>query len=383
MIVLETIMVLNKVFSIRLLLLTSILFSLASCNEAEFYKKEFLKGAGVDLDGPNPTKKDIPESSNEHNNDQDQSDDKVGQSNDSDSDDDNDNGPSYKSISETFIQKEQLESKVDILWVIDDSGSMGNEQESLSYNFDAFIGDFIAKDVDFRMAITTTDPTHEVDGKMVCDWRLLDSIHANNNQQDFLNKFKECIKVGTRGSGREKGLNATERFLYHYNKENQQNKFLRDDAYLVVVVVSDEEDQSRKSVSHYVNKLRSVKPNEGMVKIYSIVNTEQKKKKWETKGSRYIEASKLTSGVVANIKNNFYQILTDFGSVIVDLLDSFSIANSPIGNSVEVFVDGEESEEFIFSEDSNSIKFNQGHVPAAGSTIQIKYQVASTGGPSE
>ncbi|MDC0719882.1 vWA domain-containing protein [Nannocystis bainbridge] len=53
----------------------------------------------------------------------------------------------------------QLNKDVDILFVIDNSGSMADEQATLSKNFEAFIGVLERKDVDanYRIGITTTD----------------------------------------------------------------------------------------------------------------------------------------------------------------------------------------------------------------------------------
>ncbi|MFN8845821.1 MAG: hypothetical protein ACK5W9_03130, partial [Bdellovibrionales bacterium] len=46
---------------------------------------------------------------------------------------------------------------IDILWVIDNSGSMNSSQTNLASNFGAFIQDFITLNYDFRMAVTTSD----------------------------------------------------------------------------------------------------------------------------------------------------------------------------------------------------------------------------------
>src|SRR5690606_21483555 len=56
-----------------------------------------------------------------------------------------------------FVQNTAQDAAVDILWVIDNSGSMGNEQADLADNFNLFIQDFITRGIDFKMAITTTD----------------------------------------------------------------------------------------------------------------------------------------------------------------------------------------------------------------------------------
>jgi hypothetical protein len=47
-------------------------------------------------------------------------------------------------------------AEVDILWVIDNSGSMCDAQESLRSNFDAFIDEIANRNIDFHIGVTTT-----------------------------------------------------------------------------------------------------------------------------------------------------------------------------------------------------------------------------------
>lgn len=51
----------------------------------------------------------------------------------------------------------QITAKMDILWVIDNSGSMQPYQAELQAQFQNFITEFVGNDYDFRMAVTTTD----------------------------------------------------------------------------------------------------------------------------------------------------------------------------------------------------------------------------------
>ena len=51
----------------------------------------------------------------------------------------------------------ELDRKVDILFVIDDSGSMGEEQAKLAANFAPFVATLEEAGADYRIAVTTTD----------------------------------------------------------------------------------------------------------------------------------------------------------------------------------------------------------------------------------
>ena len=47
--------------------------------------------------------------------------------------------------------------KLDVLFLVDNSGSMAASQTNLSNNFSSFIDRFISKGYDFRIAVGTTD----------------------------------------------------------------------------------------------------------------------------------------------------------------------------------------------------------------------------------
>ncbi len=274
---------------------------------------------------------------------------------------------------EIFQQTSNQSKKLDVIWIIDNSGSMNDEQDALGSNFSAFIDDFIQRDVDFKMAITTTDTSSSSKkGRMVTgsDSKLT-SAQAKANQDQFKDDFKALVQVGTSGSGKEKGLEASEGFLEKYGQS-----FLRTDAYLAVVVISDEEDQSPKSVEAYTNYLKSFKTNPGLIKTYSIVdvtNSNCCQNGITTGSARYKEASSLTGGVVADIQNDFYQVLSDMSGNIISLIDSFALANDPIPGTLRVYVDGVETQNYTYSSQSRSIKFNTGSVPVAGSQIRVTY----------
>lgn len=276
-------------------------------------------------------------------------------------------------IDETFSQAAAQTKKLDILWVIDDSGSMSDEQASLGTNFDSFINNFITKDVDFKMSITTTDAsTPSKKGEMVFgSSTLLTSAKAREDEVKFKNDFKSLVNVGTSGSGNEKGLEGAEGFMSKY-----ASTFLRPDAYLAVVILSDEEDQSVNSVSYYTDLLKSFKSSDGLVKIYSIVDVSMSNVGGQgvsTGYMRYNMASTNTAGTTLDIRDNFAASLASMGDSIINLLDSFALANDIVSGSIKVYVNGVESTDYTYDSASRSIKFDNAHIPAVGSEIKVYY----------
>lgn len=276
---------------------------------------------------------------------------------------------------ETFTQDSSKTGAVDILWVIDDSGSMADNQDALARNFNNFITQFLEKKVDFKMAITTTDATSTRNGKMVGDSAKLTSASAIGNRAAFTNNFTKWVKVGTRGSGIEQGLKTASSFLDRYSAS-----YLRNDAYLAIVFLSDEEDQSTKKVSEYIARYQSTKINKGMVKAYSIVTqTKSPTANWETIGTRYNEVAKATGGTSSDINEDFSTTLKDIGGSIVNLMDRFALAEIPYENKIDVFVNNVQvTSGWNFDEISHSLKFNSNAIPAEGAKIEVRYKVKAT-----
>lgn len=275
-------------------------------------------------------------------------------------------------VSETFKQAASHTKKLDIIWVVDNSKSMEDEQAALGSNFDAFINNFIDMDVDFKMGITTTDVTNGNKGVMVKGSEKLTSVYAKNNESRFKSDFKRLVQVGVSGSGDEKGLEASEGFMQNYAKT-----FIREDAYLMVVILSDEEDQSPKKALDYADYLKGFKKEAGLVKLYAIVDTKpdpNRATRGLTQGYiRYQTAAKATAGQVSDINQDFWKTLGSMGETIIRLLDSFALANDVYADTLKVRVNGQVATAYTFDAATRSIKFHDGALPPVGAEIKVTY----------
>ncbi|MFZ5468439.1 MAG: hypothetical protein ACOZIN_03285 [Myxococcota bacterium] len=159
--------------------------------------------------------------------------------------------------------------KVDILWVVDSSGSMAPKQQRLAANFAGFIQQLVAAQppIDFHIAMTTTDTDDEtLRGKLLtwavgpksgnfiaCSPNATGGSSCNTHPTggvgttEAVTAFNDLVsKVGTSGSPVERGLLAS--YLALTNPANvttaTEARFVRPDAALYVVFVSDEDDAS-------------------------------------------------------------------------------------------------------------------------------------------
>jgi hypothetical protein len=278
-------------------------------------------------------------------------------------------GEVLKRKSDLFFQNKNKRKKIDILWVIDNSGSMEDEQNSLARNFDLFIEEFLKKDIDFRMAITTTDSYQR--GRAVKGLYGLSSKEALVDETSFLDDFNERVRVGTKGSGREQGLLTSLSFLRHYD-----GRFIRNEAFLIIIYVSDEDDQSNWNVNRVLFELTKYKKNPGKLKIYSIVNQKHNLFSYfESVGKKYCDLSMKTGGLCSNIKDDFSHILKAFGENIVDLKNLFILTERPNPLTIEVFVEGNKVQRgWSYDSKVNAIRFEESFLPHEGEKVMTHYR---------
>ena len=145
---------------------------------------------------------------------------------------------------------------VDILFVVDDSNSMGREQETLAQSIDGFIAGIesqLSGDNDFHLGVVTTDEyQHNPEG---C--RELGNLvtttpegecgpYAEGNfiggMDDLSSAFACASQVGIDGDHDERPLDAAIAALWEQGSCNEG--FLRDDSLLILVIISDEDDSA-------------------------------------------------------------------------------------------------------------------------------------------
>jgi hypothetical protein len=338
----------NLAMKTKILTMILVCFVLSSCQEQQFFEKEVLANSAN-----NPEK-----------------DQTI-----SDSDDNNtDSVIKYRKVTDQFIQ-DQNATHLNILWVVDNSGSMASSQNNLANNFENFINQFVNKtNLSFEMAITTTDVRAHMQGYA---WKnsmeVLTSQKMNQNKNTFIQNFKDLIKVGTNGSAIEAGLEASKIFLNRYSDWSAD-----ENAYLIIVYVSDEEDQSPLAPIDYVNFLQAIKTNNpSLVKAYSIVNKSVTYNHASLANGyqRYDFVSQNTYAHSADIFGNFYTALTGIGESIANLVDSFQLSFKPIRN-LEVYVDEQlQINTYELIDNEQRIRFHSNALPQANQVIKVQYEI--------
>ncbi|CAN5922016.1 hypothetical protein BH11MYX3_BH11MYX3_30730 [soil metagenome] len=153
--------------------------------------------------------------------------------------------------------------KLDLLFVIANSGSMGEEQANLVANFPTFISVLDASGLDYRVAVTTTARDYHyqmsfpIGGSIPSntgagdDGRMLKPASCNMTKR-WIDKgdptpaqtFSCVANVGTGGNSDEMPLGAMRDAFEDRMMDNTNAGFRRSDALLGVVFLTDENDCS-------------------------------------------------------------------------------------------------------------------------------------------
>jgi hypothetical protein len=154
-----------------------------------------------------------------------------------------------------------VRKKVDVLLIVDNSCSMIDEQNKLAANFENFIEQFLTASVDYQIGVVTTDMEDETQsGRLVGDTKIITSAMDLDTARDT---FVDNVKVCATGSGFERGLAAAEAALSEPILSAENAGFLRDDAALSIVFVSDEEDGSARPVGEFLTFFKGLKGDAG------------------------------------------------------------------------------------------------------------------------
>ena len=257
---------------------------------------------------------------------------------------------------------------IDIVWLIDKSGSMNQHGASVVAGIEQMM--LSLPPSGWRLGITTTawgNASTTSQFPLVPGDSVQDAWDAYNN---------------TGNHGLEAGFDA----LYSYLVENSYNQsWLRPDAGLLVVFVSDEEEQSSRDftstpagVLDFINWYGNQRPS---VFLASIVNLPAPESECNNNphysyiGQRYIDATNAFGGVVVDICSEDWAPGVQAATTQVEPYEEWELTFTPIEETLIVFVDSVEMSDLDWAYNflSNSVEFLV--IPPEGAHVEIGYVI--------
>lgn len=308
-------------------------------------------------------------------------------------------GISRVTQSDVFLQEPTNE--VDILWIVDNSNSMEDEQEAIAEKFQEFITNIEDANADFHLGVVSTDlDDPDQNGKLQGEPLFLTPA------DDYVPLFQERIQLGIDGSQNEKGIDAaltalTEPLLSGYNQG-----FRRPGATLSIIYLSDENDcTDRGALNSYsgpeacyehsdqlvdvvdlIEEYKDLQTQSERIVVSAIVGPEVDSGCDGSKpGWRYLSMAEAFGGIQASIcEANFARIMSDLSLEVTGLRTSFQLSKAAVEGTLEVVVEDTLVEEneidgFTYDPDYWMVYFHGDAVPPRGATITITYEVANGG----
>ncbi|MBL9039826.1 MAG: VWA domain-containing protein [Archangium sp.] len=288
----------------------------------------------------------------------------------------------------------QSDGIVDILWVIDDSGSMANERRRLVGNFNRFVQELLAQRVDFQMGVTSIVFTDA--GRLRGTTRII-----TNLTPDPVRVFEANTTFPSSRSRWEQGLRMAQFALTAPNTDPGGTNFgfIRPNAALAVIVVTNEDDSSFGTTDGYARVFRALKGagNENLITFSTIAGSLPNGctppgeaglfGSTADPGFRYAEVATKTGGVIGSICDaSFEQTLVRIAQALNTLKRIFPLTIVPIDASIRVTVITTQGTSsviprdavagFDYQADTNSVVFLGTYVPPPGATVRIEYAFA-------
>ncbi len=277
--------------------------------------------------------------------------------------------------------------EVDVLWVVDNSCSMSEEQEAIASNFPQFMEYFLDSSLDYHIGVVSTDMDDPQQSGLLRPagggMRWIDT-----ETDDALARFREMSRLGTDGSADEKGRAAAFTAL-ELRAEN--DGFLRGEkAGLHIIVVSDEDDYSGANpitINEFVEYLLNLKEDPELVTFSSVVGPptgcggggifDEAEP-----GDDYFAITEQVGGVMHSIcTEDWSRTLDDLGLLASGLKQEFFLAELPVPGTIEVTVidqgadfELQEGRDWDYNEGRNSITLTD-YTPPPLAQIEITYEL--------
>jgi hypothetical protein len=281
----------------------------------------------------------------------------------------------------------QADGIVDILWVVDDSGSMTNQRQTLANNFARFLDDLLALQVRFQMGVISTNYNDR--GTLRGTTKIISNSTPNPRQV-----FLQNTTFPPSRARLEQGLRMMELALTEPNLSGANAGFLRPNAALAVIVVTDEDDSSYGDPAYYARFLRSVKGpgNENLSSLSIIGGTtpdgcyppgeEIYFGGLAEPAFRYSAVATRTGGIIGSICDvSFEATLARIAAALNTLRRIFPLSLEPDPATITVRVNGtlvprDVVNGWQYRAETQSITFLGNYVPPPGAILRFEYAIA-------
>jgi hypothetical protein len=251
-----------------------------------------------------------------------------------------------------YLIQATLPEQLDVLVVLDTSGSMNDDFKNVSVGLEILRGDIETITMDYRIGfINTSFVTPYFQGPI-------------DSTSDILDLFMAPYSLGN--DNIEAGFGS----YYSFYDTEEADDFFRDSADKLIIFVSDEDEQSGITAGAFHSWLGS---------IYSTVQHD------------VVAITQIENGLCGNnysTGDKYIELVTYYGKTPIDLcsdwtawlgestylfksIDYINLTKDPIEESLIVYLDGVETEAWYYLEDQNTVYLDD--PPGPGVLVEVGY----------
>jgi len=274
---------------------------------------------------------------------------------------------------------------VDVLFVVDNSCSMDEEQEALGANFDAFLDYFLGSGLDYHVGVVSTDMNDPLHSGALRQMNGIRWLQEDTATPEIL--FDAMVNMGVEGHWQEKGRAAAYTAI-ELLADSDNRGFIRDGAGLHITVVSDEDDESDMSPisrQEFVEWMLSARDNRQLVSFNSIVGPATGCRTALEPGADYLSITQSVGGVQWSIcSEDWSRVLELLGFRAAGLQQEFFLSQLPVPDTITLEVEANgvvrqfvAEEEFVYDPARNSVTFLE-YLPQPLEVITVDYQLLAS-----
>tara|TARA_R100001460_G_scaffold30763_4_gene60664 strand:+ start:83 stop:985 length:903 start_codon:yes stop_codon:yes gene_type:complete len=253
--------------------------------------------------------------------------------------------------------------EIDILWVIDGSCSMMTHKASVLNGIEVMMNR-LPTDINWRLKMITTG-----DGRAVPQPKTF-PLTRGDTIQDALDMYNALPP-----DGMEKGFSSVFNYI---TLDSYAQTWIRPDAALLTVFVSDEEEQSTMTAVDFQAWYQGIKPN---VFLSFIGNVYAKDSvctfapAGNSIGVKYMNAVNYFSGIIVDICESDWSAGVEDATQKIEPFEDIELDHEPYKNTIVVFEDGVpmDGAKWKYIEADNLVEFDP--IPANGALVEVSYAV--------
>ena len=253
---------------------------------------------------------------------------------------------------------------VDILFAIDQSCSMDTISSQISGELASFIDQIGTATADWQIGVANVE-----DG-------CFNGGILTPTTPDYASLFAAAAVEGDDPGGlatlSEKLLQLTDVALSKTGPGECNAGFLRPDARLHVILVSDEPNRSPLSWNAYLGNYQSLLADPDLLTVSAIIDQSN----CSLGGEGYPEIVYATSGMVLDLCGSWAPQIGQLGATTVQYLDSLQLAEPAAEETLQIRVDGQVDTTWTYDEATNALSFSP--PLGEGSTVEVDYAVLDT-----